>query len=55
MKTDLDELNEFLLKVANADRVGIRVKIAAIKRYLREINKKALIKQYESKQDDKIG
>jgi len=53
MKSDLDELNEFLLKVANADRVGVRVKIAAIKKYLREINQRALIRQQEEKNEEK--
>lgn len=48
-KSDLDKLNEFLLKLANADRVGIRVKIVAIKRFLSEMSKRALEREQNEK------
>ena len=36
MKTDLDELDEFLIKVANT-KAGIRVKLVAIKKYIEKL------------------
>jgi hypothetical protein len=32
--TDLEKLNEFLIKVANHDKVGIRRKILSIRKYI---------------------
>lgn len=41
MNTQLDELNGFLIKLGNADGIGIRRKIVIIKNYLEKlINKK---------------
>ena len=37
VKTDMDKLNEFLIKVANVKRVGIRRKVVVIKQYLKSI------------------
>jgi hypothetical protein len=37
MKTQLDELNEFLIKLGNTDGIGIRRKIVAIKKYLEKL------------------
>lgn len=39
MKTQLDELNEFLIKLGNADRICIRKKLVIIKKYLENIGK----------------
>jgi len=39
MKTQLDELNEFLVKLGNADQIGIRRKIVIIKKYLEKLTK----------------
>lgn len=35
MKTDMDELNEFLIKAANVKGVGIRRKIVEIEKFLK--------------------
>lgn len=40
MKTQLDELNEFLIKLGSADRICIRRKIITIKKYLENITNK---------------
>ncbi len=39
MKTQLDELNEFLIKLGNTNGIGIRRKIVIIKKYLENIGK----------------
>jgi len=39
MKTQLDELNEFLIKLGNTDGIGIRRKIVIIKKYLEKLIK----------------
>lgn len=39
MKTQLDELNEFLVKLGSSDRICIRRKIVIIKKYLKKLTK----------------
>ena len=39
-KNDLELFNESLIKIANADRVGIRRKILAVKKYIQTIGTK---------------
>ena len=39
MKTQLDELNEFLIKLGNTDGIGIHRKIVVIKKYLEKLIK----------------
>ncbi len=34
MKTDLEELDEFLIKIGNAKKIGIRRKIVIIRQWL---------------------
>lgn len=36
-ETDMEKLNKFLISIANMERVGIRRKILAIKKYLENI------------------
>ena len=40
MKTDMDELNEFLIKAANTDKVGIRRKILGIEKFIKYLKTK---------------
>jgi len=39
--TDLEKLNEFLIKVANYDKVGIRRKILSIRKYIELLEKQS--------------
>ena len=46
MKTDLDELNEYLLKASQAN-VGVRRKVVLVEQWLRDFKKRATAKKYE--------
>ena len=51
--TDLEKLNEFLIKVANYDKVGIRRKILSIRKYI-ELLEKQSEEMEENKWKDEI-
>lgn len=48
-KTDIDILNEFLIKVANADKVSFRRKIVVIKRFINKVMEDTTMKSKRSK------
>jgi len=49
MKTDLDELNEYLIAAGNVKRVGVRKKIVLVRQWLNSFVKRKS-KEYKDKQ-----
>ena len=41
MKTDLDDLNEFLIQILKADRIGLRRKVVIIEQWLKVFKERA--------------